>query len=49
MADEKHITEKEQAKASEIKEVLATELDDADLEEVSGGYTDVNFGCGRTA
>ena len=48
MADKKRdLTEKEQATVDKVKEILATELEDADLEEVSGGYTDINFGCGK--
>ena len=50
MADQKRdLTEKEHATLDEVIEILATELEDADLEEVSGGYTDINFGCGKIA
>lgn len=46
MADEKRaLTEEEQAKVQKVREILADELDDADLEEVAGGTITINFCC----
>lgn len=46
MKDEKkELTEEERAKVQKVREILARELEDTDLEDISGGFTDVNFGC----
>jgi hypothetical protein len=37
--------EQEQQNPAEIENIEATELDDKDIEEVSGGYLDINGIC----